>query len=232
MNNAKLIGKKVLTEDIIELTFQAENELKFIPGQYVSIKAKYDELKPPIFRAYSFASAPRENNIFDICVKIIENGRASNWLDNLKIGDTIEFMGPIGVFTFKPREKEVLFLATGTGISTVKSMIENELRNGNKQKMHLIFSTRYMTNIFYKDHFENISKQYPNFKFTLTLSRPESVDWKGAVGRVTIILEDMKIDAKNTEAYICGLTDMIDDSKTVLIQKGLPETSIFFEKFN
>ena len=232
MNKAKLINKNFLTENVVELTFQPENEVKFIPGQYLSIKIKYDESKPPIFRAYSFASAPREDNVFNICVKVIENGRASNWLNSLEVGASIEFMGPMGEFTFKQSNKEALFLATGTGVSTFKSMAENELKNGNKQKMHLILGTRYMTNIFYKEQFEKLAKQYPNFKFTLTLSRPESLDWKGTVGRTTIILENMEIDTNNTEVYICGLKEMIDDCRKILIKKSIPETSIYSEKFN
>jgi len=83
--------------------------------------------------------------------------------------------------------------------------------------------------IFYKNFFENLAKKYTNFRFDLTLSRPETEKWQGLNGRVTKILEAMQIDTKNTEVYICGLKDMIEEVTVLLKNKGVKEEAIQVE---
>ena len=232
MQKAKLISKKIVADNTFEFVFETESQFNFIPGQYISIKIDDKKSELPCFRAYSISSIPNGNK-FELCVKIIENGRGSTWLPGLKEGSEIEFRGPIGDFIFKnPPSKNILFLAVGSGITPMKSIIESELKNGNKQNIHLIFGARYIKDIFYKDLFENLAKKHNNFTFTFALTRPENTDWKGKIGRITEILKETAINPKNTSAYICGLKEMITDCKRILTEKDVPEGNIFFENFN
>lgn len=230
--NKGVITKKVfLTEDVVEFTIETNEVFKFQAGQYISVKI-CDNPKKPCFRAYSVASVPQKNSkTFQLCIKLIENGRASEWFKRIKEGTEIEFLGPIGKFVFQKDKKTALFIAVGTGITPLKSMIEDELKNGNNQKMHLLFGLRYIKGIFYKDFFEELSGKYQNFKFDLTLSQPENPSWKGKIGRVTNLLKNMKVDTKNTCAYLCGFKEMVEDTKKILLEKGVPEKEIHFEKF-
>lgn len=232
----------------------------------------------PVFRSYSISSRPSANstdsatandtqkNRFSLLVKILENGIGSSYLKSLEPNttdpnkSTINFLGPLGHFTFKSSQttqdqnKNILFVATGTGLASIKSIIEDELVNkGNKQSLTLFFGLRHIRDIFYKEFFDNLAKKFPNFSYTLTLSQPETPNWEGsggAVGRVTNLIETMttqtnKLDQANTstssnntinplttEAYICGLKDMVESVSTLLIQKGLSKESVHFERFN
>lgn len=221
MEKAKLIKKTRLTESVIELSFETENKFNFKAGQFVTIKID-DNLSPPCFRAYSIASIPKPNSkIFDLCIKVIENGRGSNWLNNLKIKNTIKFVKPSGKLTFNKSKKHIIFITAGVGAVPFKSIIENELKNKNPQKMHLLFGLRHIKDIFYKDFFEKLAKKHKNFNFDLILSQPENNEWKGETGRVTDILKNSKLDPRKTEAYICGLKNMIYDTKKILQKKGI-----------
>jgi len=232
LNKAKLISNRKIAEHTFELSCETDSQFNFIPGQYISIKIDDKKSEIPCFRAYSISSIP-DGKTFQLCIKTIENGRGSNWISALAEGSEIKFMGPMGDFTLKsPLLKNILFLAVGSGITPIKSIIESELKNGSRQNMHLIFGIRHIKGIFYKDFFKDLAKKYKNFEFTLALTQPESSDWKGKTGRTTEILKTMDIDPKNTSVYMCGLKEMIVDAKKALIEKDVPKENIFFENFN
>lgn len=229
---ATIKNKQQLTEDVIELEFETPQPFNYIAGQFVTFKIA--DKTPPCFRAYSISAAPKkDSNSFATCLKVIPGGRGSNWLNSLKIGDKLEFMGPNGklIFNTSP-EKTAIFIATGTGITPIKALIEDELNKGTQQKLHLLFGLRYIKDIIYKEYFENLSKKRSNFTVQYTLSRPENDSWTGSKGRVTEILGKMALEPKTTEIYICGLKDMINDVNTFLKSKGFEESAIHVEKYN
>ncbi len=231
LKKGKITENIAFTDDVIEVTVQTEEHLDFEAGQFITIKV--DDQVPPCFRAYSIASAPsKEDKNIKLCLKVVEGGRGSNWIQKLKINDEINFIGPSGKFLCKGEKDNILFIATGTGITPFNSMIEDELKKGNSKKMHLLFGVRYIKNIFYKDFFDNLASQYNNFTYDIVLSRPEDDSWQGKTGRVTGILQEMDLDTKNTEVYICGLKVMIEDVLKLLKEKGMSEDDIHFEKYD
>jgi NAD(P)H-flavin reductase len=232
LNKAKLVDKKQLTHDVIELHFEIEETFQFKAGQFINIKIN-DSNPKSCFRAYSILSSPQNNTLFELCLKVIPSGRGSNWLNSLILKDEIEFLGPVGNFIFNSDfSKKILFIATGTGIVPLKSMIEDQMNKRSKQQMHLFFGVRHIKDIIYKDYFEKLNSLHENFSFNLTLSQPEDENWKGNKGRVTALLENLEIDTENTEVYICGLNAMIDSVTEILQKKGLPDESMHFEKYD
>lgn len=232
LRKAKLIKKRVLTEDVFELVFETKDDFKFIAGQFITIKI--NDGGPSIcFRGYSIASSPKDHT-FEVCIKIIPQGRGSNWLNSLKEDDNIEFIGPNGGFIFNTNSsKKILLIGAGTGIAPLKSIAGDELSKGNKQPISILWGLRYMKDIFYKDYFENLMHVHKNLSFEITLSQPGKDDWKGKKGRVTEILKNLSNqDFANTEAYICGLKHMIEDVKNILKEKGLTDKEIHFEKYD
>lgn len=232
MLTATIKNKQRFTEDVIELEFETPEPFNYLAGQFVTFKIA--DKTPPCFRAYSISVAPKKDgNIFATCLKVIPGGRGSNWLNSLKIGDKLEFMGPNGKLIFNtPPEKLALFIATGTGITPLKALIEDELNKDSQQKLHLLFGLRHIKDVIYKEYFENLSKKHSNFTVKYTLSRPENDSWTGSKGRVTEILRKMDLDPQNTEIYICGLKDMINDVSIFLKSKGFEDNAIHVEKYN
>jgi len=234
LRSAKLVNKKILTNDVFELTFKTEEIFEYKAGQFITIKIT-DSRPDPCVRGYSISSRPKpEKNTFELCVKLMPDGRGSNYLKNLEINDKIEFIGPSGKFLFEenPNGKTIM-VATGTGIGPIKAMIEDELINKNyKGKIELLFGVRYVSGIFYNDIFKAIAEKYENFSYITTISRPEKEDYKGPKGRVTDILRPLNIDPLNTIFYMCGLKDMINEVTEILKEKQISEEKIHFEKYD
>jgi NAD(P)H-flavin reductase len=233
LNKAVLKKKTFLTHDVVELCFEVKGEFLHKAGQFVSVKVQSPQGQ--IFRSYSISSKPQKN-YFELCIKVIENGLASNYLANLKEGNEIEFLGPIGNFTFQNQQGQTaLFIGTGTGIAPLKSIIKEELEKGWPDKIHLLFGVRYIKDIFYKEFFEKLAVKYKNFTFDLTLSRPENESWAkegGKIGRVTDLLKNLELNPAKTSAYICGLKEMVTETTEILQQKGLLKEALYFERFN
>jgi len=241
---ATLTKHTALTYDVFELTFETETtDLLYEAGQFVTIKIPQPTTEGNeilLLRSYSISSRPTPGH-FELCIKQVENGRGSTYLKSLKPGEKIEFLGPLGHFTFKTSpDKSVLLIATGTGIAPLKSMIEDQLTHqlqspASTQQFNLIFGARHIKDIFYKTELDALAEKYPNFKYTLTLSQPESEDWEASgskTGRVTAHIDQLNLDTTSTEVYICGLKDMVLQVTETLQQKGLPKEAVYFERFN
>jgi ferredoxin-NADP reductase len=151
-----------------------------------------------------------------------------------KEGDSVEILGPLGRFVVEkqsPREK--VFVATGTGIAPFRSMIKDVLESGWPGKIRLYWGLRYEEDVFWDEEFKSLQQAYPTFGYTLTLSRATDT-WEESAsrrrGRVTdhIIKED---NTSEKEYYLCGNRPMIDEIKSMLLAKGVPEVQMKTELF-
>ncbi|MCX6733980.1 MAG: FAD-dependent oxidoreductase [Candidatus Peregrinibacteria bacterium] len=229
---AKLTRRIPLTDDVYELQFQLlkPEEISFIAGQFVTIKVE-DGNPKLFFRSYSIMSPPSQKKIISTCIKLVPAGRATPWLTTVSEGTDISMMGPLGKFVFhESPNKRSIFVATGTGITPLRCMIEDQLEKGNTTDMHLIWGFRFEKDIFYTEELDNLHTQYPNFTYTITVSRPEE-EWKGSRGRVTDWLKANIATPAQTQVYICGVGDMVTDTATICEEIGMAKEDIHFEKY-
>jgi CDP-4-dehydro-6-deoxyglucose reductase len=119
-------------------------------------------------------------------------------------------------------------MATGTGISPVKAILEqmNDNNTGLLTKnIFLFFGGRFLEDLFWKPEFSNI-----NVNFIPVLSRSEQ-GWDGSVGYVQDILLSKSINLSDSVVYACGSENMINDSNKILIKNGLSEDSFYSDAF-
>jgi NAD(P)H-flavin reductase len=209
------------------LEFESEEPLAFKPGQYVSVK-----VAPNRINSYSIASGDGERKFF-LLVDTSPGGVGSKFFENIKPGDKMAYMGPFGVFTFKENDgaKHLLFLGTGSGCSPLRSMLEAALKDPNMNlPIHFYFGLRYSNDVYWKDYFEKLAAQHPNFHFDLVLSKPDET-WHGQVGHITETLEKEVPDASECSAYLCGNPGMIEEAINILKKSNCPKERIYTEEF-
>jgi len=216
------------TKDVYEIRMQLDNEIDFKPGQFVNIFLPIDGKKKQ--RSYSVASLPSQKEL-DFCIKKVEGGYFSTYLYDVKLGEKIELMGPFGLFVPKHEDdnSDAVFVATGTGISAVKPIIEHLLEKGTEKKLYLIFGVRYEEDIYYRELFEDLARKHNNFHFIPTLSRP-SEKWKGEKGYVQEWFRK-HTTFNNQDVYICGLVPMCEELERLCQKKGFPRDKIHLEKY-
>ncbi len=234
--SAKFSERKILNDKFQVLRFELTqpNRLFFRAGQYILLTVPTTPQK----KSYSIASAPDMHNAIDLLVDIQPQGHGTKYLSSIEPGETVEFMAPVGLFVVPPvdseigaAEKELVFVATGSGIAPFKSMLEDLLITQNDQrKMTLYWGMRYPQDQFWFNEFAQLAQQHANFSFHPTLSRPPE-SWQLCRGRVTDCLAVHSIPVAEAGYYVCGSSDMITDVKDVLTQKGVPAQHIHHEKF-
>ncbi|MCX6816659.1 MAG: FAD-binding oxidoreductase [Candidatus Beckwithbacteria bacterium] len=223
---AKLSEKTQLNKNycLFQLELIKPNTINFQAGQYLSLEIGGGEK-----RAYSIVSTPTKNYGVDLCVDLSPQGKGTTYLKNLQPGDEVKFLGPLGRFIVG-REKKLLFVATGCGISPIRSMVFDLLEDKkDKREIWLLWGLRYVEDMFWEEKFRQIDEYYPNFHYRLVLSKPPE-KWPVESGHVTDEIKNLDLN-NDWGAYLCGNQTMIAEVKQMLQDKGVPEVNIHFEKF-
>jgi len=193
-------------------------------------------------RSYSIANAPSNDGLITLNVKIaLPNrgntvGLGSCYLFNIDAGESIEFTGPFGNFLINSAStREVILVGAGSGIAPLKSLAEQAIRH-QKRRVSLWYGVRDATDIIHQDYFDNLSKQYRNFQWRLSLSNPNVADWQGLTGYVQHHLVTgylTKHQAINTiDFYLCGPKSMMDQTQRLLMKLGVTSSQIKRDSFN
>ena len=200
----------------------------FVPGQFVSFNHVVGDKK--ITRAYSIASAPGGNR-FEVCLNLVQDGLFSPYLFSLEAGAPVDVSAPLGYFVLRDPGRECVFVATGTGITPFRSILQAYLGQGDPHPITLIFGVRYEQTILYREEFEALARQHPNFQFWPTLSRPGD-SWTGRTGHVQGHLLEAVGDRRDVDVYVCGLKLMVDDVRAKLKALGFDRKQIIYEKYD
>jgi CDP-4-dehydro-6-deoxyglucose reductase, E3 len=211
-----------LTHDVRELGLRLREpkDIQFKAGQFISFN-----LTPPggerlMIRPYSIASPPNESDRITLVFNRIQGGRGSTYLFNLREGDAVAFEGPQGSFYLRERMRNVLLVATGTGIAPIRSMLLDLVDNGYAGTATLYWGLRSQRDVYYQQEFEALAVRYPNVSFAIALSRPEA-GWEAYAGRVTDLVDARVTSVKNLDVFLCGNHAMIRDVTEIIRTKGL-----------
>jgi len=210
-----------------------QRELAFRPGQYMIFQIPTGDAHEIVRRSYSISTPPSDRRHFEICVRAVAGGHGSNWVHRLRPGLKVTCEGPVGDFVLHENDRDIVMVATGTGMSPIKSMLLHLLDQRSTRRVRLFFGVRSMQDLFYTDLLRGLEAHYPQFSYEITMSSPDPATWAGPRGRVTTLVEQRVSaqDAARTEAYLCGSRGMIDDVAAILRTKGVSGEHVHFENF-
>ena len=211
-----------------------EEGITFKPGQYVQFEVpKYKMTSGAEYRAYSICSSADEHHRLDLVITKVPKGAVSTYVHEvLKAGDALTATGPYGDFFLRESDREILLIATGSGLAPIKSILHQIETEGIRRKATLFFGARTTEDLYYQEELREFEKTVPGFTYMPTLSRATEADqWEGEKGRVTDLIERDVPDNADLDVYICGSPAMVESCVNLLIRKGIPEDQIFYDKF-
>ncbi|MET3244371.1 benzoate/toluate 1,2-dioxygenase reductase subunit [Burkholderia sp. OAS925] len=212
------------------ITFSVELEkrgdLSFLPGQYVNIRVPGTDQT----RSYSFSSGPSESRV-SFLVRNVRQGAMSNWLcESAKVGDQIEFRGPLGSFYLRPIERPVLFLAGGTGLAPFLSMLDKIVADGGSpHPIHMVLGVNTDEDLVGIDRLEAYMQRLPNFTYACTVASPESAFPNK--GFVTHHISASQLNGGDADVYLCGPPPMVDAVREFLSFEAITPRNFHYEKF-
>jgi len=267
---ARLLQKACISESAqcyhLEFVLEDMESFDFAAGQFISAVAP-DHRGKMQTRAYSIASAASSNK-FDMCVNRVEGGFFSNFLVDLPEGQTVQIHGPHGNFTLRNPLTDSIFVATGTGIAPMRAFTQwffpesgphaGQDRSEGRQ-IWLVYGTRYESELYYRDYFDRIAAEHPNFQYITSLSRaheewpglrgyvqehvgsivesriPSSATVAAKVSETVVAVQDIMVAELPTfdiHTYICGLNDMVSAVRERLTSYGWHKKQIIFERYD
>jgi cytochrome-b5 reductase len=224
----KLTHIETDTHDTKTFRFElpAAATLDMLPGDFLYVHATING--KPVKRPYTPSSLPGTTGYFDLTVKHYEAGVVSRYLHDQKIGETVLMSGPnTGGHWVDGMAKRVGFVAGGTGITPMISIIRWILTQKIDAELFLIFANKTDSDIIFRQEWERDVRKYANFHCYHVLEQPP-VGWSGGTGRITpdILRHHLPAPASNTCVFLCGPPPMVDALEITLKELGYPEQAI------
>lgn len=241
------------------------------PGEPEKFKLEWDKFNlwpltmkngETVERAYSMASYPAEGRNIMLNVRIatppwdrakngwmnVNPGIASSYIFSRKPGDKVIVSGPYGEFFINESDSEMLYVGGGAGMAPMRSHLYHLFKTlKTNRKVTYWYGGRSRRELFYMDHFEQLEKEFPNFKYYVVLSEPlEEDNWKvkkdindeegdGFLGFVHQAVIDEYLSKHDTpediELYFCGPPMMNKAVQKMGEDFGIPDENIRFDDF-
>ncbi len=215
-----------------------------------------------VVRAYSMASYPAEGRKIMLNVRVaappwdrdknawadINPGVASSYIFGCKSGDKVTISGPYGEFFINNSDAEMLYIGGGAGMAPMRSHLYElfkTLKTG--RKVTYWYGGRTRKELFYLEHFRSLEREFPNFKFYVSLDNPMEEDhWKvmedvndtkgeGFVGYIhEVVIKQFlsKHEApEDIELYFCGPPAMNQAVIKMADDWGIPDENVRFDDF-
>jgi ferredoxin-NADP reductase len=205
------------------------------PGQHVDLRLTAED-GYSVERSYSIASEPGRDSEIDLTVERIVDGEVSPFLHEVvEVGDRIEVRGPIGgYFAWDVAVGGPLFLvAGGSGVVPLMAMLRHRARVAPAIPAVLLFSSRHLEEVIYRDELERLARGGDGLRVTHTLTRSQPPGWTGYARRIDerMLAETLEPLGIAARSYICGPTSLVETAANALVRLGLPPDRIRTERF-
>lgn len=229
------------TTDSVTIHFKQPlfKKVKYKPGQFLTliVNVKGQKLR----RSYSMCSAPNLDNTIAVTVKRVQDGIVSNFLnDNIKAGDSLEIMKPMGHFVLEPNKtlsRDIVLFAAGSGITPLMSILKSTLFFEPNSNVSLVYGNRHEGSIIFRNALDQLKDKFgARLNLIHCLSKADSL-WEGYQGRidssktVEIVQAIPNISITKAEYFMCGPEGMMHEIETGLASLGVDSHKIHHESF-
>ena len=204
----------------------------FIPGQFLNATFWIGGAK--MNRSYSIASSPTERDYVELAIRREPRGAVSRHInDLLKVGDKIELGGPVGKFTFTGAEADsIVLISAGIGITPMMSITRYLTEKKWAGDIFFIYTCSKPADFIFAEESAALQRINPKLHVAVTISRPEGTDWKGPRGRITKeFIRQAVPDLATRRIHLCGPPSMMDSTKAILAELGVPPELMKTEAF-
>ncbi len=225
----------MLTSSVKHFVFTPASPLNYTPGQFITMHIKRDD--KILRRSYSIANPPRANHQLELAAGFVENGPGTELLFNLKPGDTLETTGPFGRLTLKEEDPvRYILVATSTGITPYRAMLpelKKRILANPKLQVVILQGVQTHQDLLYHDDFlafAHHSKQV-TYRAQLSRAKPEELGDNEHTGYVQTAYSELDLNPEEDMVYLCGNPGMVDESFSVLKDRGFAIQRIVREKY-
>jgi NAD(P)H-flavin reductase/hemoglobin-like flavoprotein len=211
--------------DVAVFTCRPLKPFEFRAGQYVSVESQY---QPRLWRSYSVANAPREDQTLEFHVRAASTGWVSSALvRRLRVGDMIRLgpaMGSMGIDHQSTRD--IVCVAGGTGLSPIKSVVEDLTRHNRTRWVHLFFGARDRDDLYDLPALRRMAGRYPWLSVITSCSEDPTYD--GERGDICDVVERFG-PWQEHDFFVCGSPPMVRATLGSLARMDVPTDRIHYD---
>jgi len=217
------------TRDAVSLVLAAAHDARehfaYQAGQFLTLRIPASD--GAVSRCYSLSSSPTTDEHLKVTVKRTSGGLASNWLcDHATAGMTLESLTPAGAFTVRPAETELIFVAAGSGITPVISMIRAVLLQS-ARRATLVYANRDRDSVIFDAELSELIAAHAD---RLTIAHwLESESGLPTEAGLRALLPETP--GAGTAAYLCGPAAFMDVAAAALHHAGVAREHVHREVF-
>lgn len=238
--NATLVAREDVTPSIARLRVRPDAGVApFEPGQYLALGIDVDGRS--VQRPYSTASPRGEAVALEFLVRLVPAGVLTPRLWRLGAGSRVRVGRPKGLFVSRAGDpRRPLFIATGTGLAPLMSMLETRLRETSdapRARPVVVHGVARVDELAWRDRLEALAAR-GRIRYVPAVSRPAdagNTGWPGAVGRldalIASVLEAEGVDPAEAVAFVCGNPGMVDGVAAALRSLGVPAEAVRTEAY-
>ncbi len=207
----------------------------YLPGHFITIH--FEREGKQLKRSYSIANSPKDDNCIEFAAGYFAEGPGTELLFNLKPGDIIHINGPFGRLILKEQDpKRYIFVATSTGVTPYRAMIDELSRRLQQQanlEIVILQGVQRREEMLYAAEFEAFAQQFPQVTFKACLSKisPEELKPNEYAGYVQHVFPELRLHPEQDLVYLCGNPGMIDEAFNYLKEQGFAMQHIIREKY-
>ena len=202
----------------------------FESGQFVRIWVPGRDAR----RAYSPANVANWDGELEFYIRLLPGGAMSEYLSGTAaLGDELTVTAATGEFGLaesglRPR----WFIAGGTGLSPLLSMLRRMADWGDPQPARLFFGVTRHTEVLGQEELQALADSLPDFRYDTVVWHPDPA-WAGATGNpVDLAAAEVSLLDEMPDVYVCGPPPMVDAAYVALGAAGVPEDQIHAERFS
>ncbi|ORV51723.1 hypothetical protein AWC03_21825 [Mycobacterium europaeum] len=228
---ARVTGLTLVADEVMHLKVGLDGSAPadFDSGQFVRITVPGTDSR----RAYSPANVANWDGELEFYIRLLPGGLMSQYLtEQAAVGDVLTVSGAQGSFTLaenglRPR----WFLAGGTGLSPLLSMLRRMAEWGDPQQARLFFGLTRYTEVFAQDELAELAGLIPDFRADTAVWQPDP-RWTGATGNpVDLAAAEVPMLDESPDVYVCGPPPMIEAAYTALTAAGVSRDQIHAERY-
>ena len=185
-------------------------------------------------KPYSIASAPWElgkSGILQALVQVEDSGGLDPHLELALPGTPVDLEGPFGSFGLPSDTNDpLLFVAGGTGVAPLRSMLIERLSRPTTAPIAFIYSARSAMEFAFRTELDALAAT-GRISAHFTVTRNEGIEWTGRRGRIDEDLLKQSLPSSDSLCFICGPPQMVTDATALLTRLGVAAGRIRTEKY-
>lgn len=212
---ARIVGRDAQSRDAVTLLLQPNRHWRgFRPGQHVNVSVEIDGSR--LTRSYSLSDAPRADGRIAITVKHIDGGRLSRHLcQDARVGDVVDLGQAFGEMTWpEGADGAWLFLAAGSGITPLMSLLRAHAANGMPTPLTLLYWARTRDELCFAEELRALAAKDANLVVHFVLTREPVRQVGEHAGRIdAALLSTLVPDLPARSIYACGPGGFVETAR-------------------